>query len=110
MPAAEPLRLLDALAAATRGARFDQLPGLIAALEASLAQPGTRPGTAAERARIRQRITENRRLLAAASDGLGTAHRRIAELTENLSTLRTYDSLGRRQAVRAGREGFERKA
>lgn len=106
MPTVDALALLDELAAATRMAHFDRLPGLMAALETSLHRPGAR----AERARIRRRIEENRRLLAAATEGLGAAHRRISELTENLSTLSTYDNMGRRQAVRPGREGFERKA
>lgn len=96
--------LLDDIAAATREARFDQLPALVGALERSLARGG------ATDSRLRRRIEENRRLLAAATEGVSAARRRIAEVTASLSTLNTYDAAGRRTAYTAAREGFERKA
>lgn len=107
MPAADrTLALLDELASATREARFDRVPAIVYALEQRLARtaPPHRP------AELRRRIEENRRLLAAAGEGIAAARRRIAEVTAGLSTLSTYDSQGRRTAVTPGRDGFERKA
>ena len=111
MPAAErTLALLDELAAATREARFDRLPALVSALEASLARAAGSGSGTGRPAQIRRRIEENRRLIAAANEGIVAARRRIGEVTASLTTLNTYDSLGRRTAFTPGREGFERKA
>lgn len=98
-PAETIAEVLDRVREALRSGRYSDLEGADADLEVSMQSlPAL---DAASLARLRRKAEENAACLLAAIRGIRAARRRVAEITEIVGGLGTYDSRGHRGGTRA---------